>query len=306
MTGARAEQATYRRIAVPLDGTPESEHALRWAVPIAQAARSTIDLVHVTVPLPVAPELYGAPALMGRAVVEHAPAATQRLSQMADEIAKRGVRAEVSVVEGDVPIALDEHFARTDADLVVIARQDRRRLEHLLFGSVSTSLTRRAHIPVLIVRPAEGESVERPAQIRHVLLPFDGSPFAEQIVPHVAKLARLVQAEITLLGVVEPLAAMAATTLSAAPDEGAGASSPEMERVATALRSSGLVVHTVVTAAGRPAHAIVAEAEQRGADLIALTTHGRGALKRAVMGSVSEAVLRNSRLPVLVFRPAES
>jgi nucleotide-binding universal stress UspA family protein len=65
-------------------------------------------------------------------------------------------------------------------------------------------------------------------------------------------------------------------------------------------------VHTDVVADGQPARAIVDYAEHHDIDLIAMTTHGRGALKRLVAGSVSEGVIRTSSRPMLVLRPKVS
>lgn len=319
MEAAEQEHATYRRIAVPLDGTAESEHALRWAITIAQRAQCMIDLVHVIVRPPSVSALYGAPAQAARAVEEQRPAPLQRLSRLASEIAEHGVRVEVSLIEGEVPASLEVHFQTTGADLIVIARHDKPWFEQLLFGSVAASVSRRAHIPVLIVRATQGEALFNPSvKIGRILLPFDGSAFAEQIIPHTATLALLMQAEITVLGILEPVTAMAAGALDAGPDPAVPLSNepndehpgepnlPALEAAATTLRSRGLTVRTVILAAGRPAHTIIRYAEEGALDLIALTTHARGALERALTGSVSAAVLRNARLPILIYRPKAS
>lgn len=57
--------------------------------------------------------------------------------------------------------------------------------------------------------------------------------------------------------------------------------------------------------AGEVAVAIDSEADQRGCDLIVLSTHGRSGLRRLVLGSVAEAVLRHAHMPVLAIPPAK-
>jgi nucleotide-binding universal stress UspA family protein len=67
----------------------------------------------------------------------------------------------------------------------------------------------------------------------------------------------------------------------------------------------GISVDTILLA-GRPAQEIVALAEARGFDLVVVGTHGRRGLRRAVLGSVAEHVVRSAPCPVLVFRPHEA
>src|SRR5262249_43029544 len=75
-------------------------------------------------------------------------------------------------------------------------------------------------------------------------------------------------------------------------------------QVADRLRGRSLRVTTRVAVAEQPATAILQEAENQGADLIALETHGRGGLSRLFLGSVADKVVRGASVPVLVHRPA--
>jgi nucleotide-binding universal stress UspA family protein len=75
--------------------------------------------------------------------------------------------------------------------------------------------------------------------------------------------------------------------------------------VAVELRKKGVRVRTQVRR-GQPSEEIVLAAHETGADLIAMTTHGRSGLGRLLFGSVAEAVLRESRLPVFLMRVTEA
>ena len=315
MSGPTASTA-YRRIAVPLDSTAESEQALRWGMAVAQRAGCPLELVHTTIQPPVAPEAYGAPGIPTEAVEQARAAALERLHRLAGDIAALGVRTEATVLDGEVATSLAEHFRTTGVDLIVMTTHDRGRLEHLLMGSVAEAVTRKAHIPVLVVRPSTGPASFEPPVIEHMLIPLDGSDFAEAILPHASTLARLMRTRITLLAVLQPILAIATAALDAGPDpvtplpgvpNGVAhgeVRAPELERAAAILRSSTSVpVETAVLSDGRPARAIVGYADRHAVDLIAMTTHGRGALKRLVAGSVSEEVVRTSRLPMLLVRP---
>jgi nucleotide-binding universal stress UspA family protein len=74
-----------------------------------------------------------------------------------------------------------------------------------------------------------------------------------------------------------------------------------LQTVSERLQGQGLKVSTAITE-GLPAGAILEYAEENNASLIALATHGRGGLARAVTGSVADAVVRHSDVPVLLVR----
>jgi nucleotide-binding universal stress UspA family protein len=139
-----------------------------------------------------------------------------------------------------------------------------------------------------------------------VLIPLDGSEPAEAILPCAERIAGPVDAEICLLRVVEPVTAV--------PGLGTGgAVGPDalflreleakqyLAGVAHRLGARGLRVRTLVTL-GVPELEILAVAQAEKADLIAMSTHGRRGLRRAVFGSVAEEVLRSAAVPVLLMR----
>jgi nucleotide-binding universal stress UspA family protein len=314
----------YRRIAVALDTGPERRHALRWAIMIARRANCPLDLVRVAVPPVHGSDLFAAAVLSDADVERLERDARQELRDVADEASSAGVRATPVVLRGSVPSALADHLRGSEADLIVMTTHDRGRLERLLLGSVSEAVTRHAHVPTLLVRVRAHEEdgytvTDAEPEVRRILVPLDGSPFGEQILPPAATLATLMNASVTLLGVVEPMLASAAfaTGIDGAPvapfdaqpvdpegdEERLGLESEALERTAARLRSLGLSIDVRVLMDGRPAHAIVEFASQHDIDLIAMTTHGRGALKRLVAGSVTEAVLRAAATHLLLYRP---
>jgi nucleotide-binding universal stress UspA family protein len=149
-----------------------------------------------------------------------------------------------------------------------------------------------------------------------ILVPLDGSVRAERVLPHVEPLAERFGARVTLLHASEPpaepiagagmpAAVAVAPVLSPGPADTAAPDHPEGARylgaVADRLRARGVTV-AVETPGGPAAEAILACAEGIGADLIAMTTHGRGGLGRLVFGSVADEVLRGAPCPVLLVR----
>lgn len=133
---------------------------------------------------------------------------------------------------------------------------------------------------------------------KRILLPLDGSQVAEAALPLAVDLASAAGGALFLLRVIEapaPGSEPGTVRLDAAREaEG------YLGDVARRARASGAGKVTVALWQGTPAHAIVAAAEQHGADMIVMATHGRTGLQRECFGSVAESVLRGTARPVLV------
>jgi len=135
--------------------------------------------------------------------------------------------------------------------------------------------------------------------IQSILVPLDGSHFAENSVGTLLRLLEHRPAAVTLMRIVE-------APPDAAPEERAAAfdeAREQLEKARDRLAESGASadVHVV---AGDPAERILAEIEERDPDLVAMSTHGRSGITRWVRGSVAERVLRNAKVPVLLSTPA--
>ena len=77
-----------------------------------------------------------------------------------------------------------------------------------------------------------------------------------------------------------------------------------LEDHADRMRKRGLRVTTSVVVDAQPGHGIVGEAEAVGAELIAMATHGHTGVKRFVLGSATDKVLRGAQVPILLHRPS--
>ena len=143
---------------------------------------------------------------------------------------------------------------------------------------------------------------------KRALVALDGSPVAETIIPFILDIAGPLDLEVVLLRVLQPVPPVVVEGAAYAP-----VGDPVAERidaqeylapVAIELRNKGVRVTTEVRS-GDPAQEIVAAARDAGADLIAMSTHGRGGLGRLIFGSVAEAVLRAAKIPVFLMRTTE-
>ena len=146
---------------------------------------------------------------------------------------------------------------------------------------------------------------------KRALIPLDGSLVAEAILPSFLRLAHPLGMEVALVRVVVPT--VRPVPVDEVPVESPSAV-PSIERmleeadaylhaVAATPAFEGLKVLTTVRSGDAP-HEIIASARQMGADVIAMTTHGRSGLKRLLFGSVAEAVLRMADIPVFMLRAA--
>jgi len=142
-----------------------------------------------------------------------------------------------------------------------------------------------------------------------ILVPLDGSPLADRALRYARALAAP-GADIVLLRVVprsEPISGLVGVPTVPAADvteaEVQRARS-DLEQTTTTVRAWGLRVNPAV-AVGHPAEEILRVAEERAVGMIAMTTHGRGAVGRLVFGSVADRVARAASVPVLIVRPGD-
>ncbi len=144
---------------------------------------------------------------------------------------------------------------------------------------------------------------------KRALVPLDGSPIAEAIIPFILEIAGPLDMEVVLLRVVEPIPPIALEGSRHIEVEDVELRRTDAEEylapIAAELRNKGVRVERRVRR-GNAVDQIVAAAREAGADLIAMSTHGRGGLGRMVFGSVAQAVLRRAEVPVFLMRTTES
>lgn len=144
---------------------------------------------------------------------------------------------------------------------------------------------------------------------KRALVPLDGSPIAEAIIPFILEIAGPLDMEVVLLRVVEPIPPIALEGSRHIEVEDVELRRTHAEEylapIAVELRNKGVRVESRVRR-GNAVDQIVAAAREAGADLIAMSTHGRGGLGRLIFGSVAQAVLRQAEVPVFLMRATES
>lgn len=144
-----------------------------------------------------------------------------------------------------------------------------------------------------------------------ILVPLDGTDVAKEILPYVSQVARKADTSLVLLTVVDP-------DDIEYPTGSTGGREPvhryqieesikvqalgQLNEVVDALKAEGLQAQAT-TATGSPAEEIVRAATAEGCGLIAMSTRGRNAIGRGILGSVTDKVLHSSGVPVMTFTP---
>jgi nucleotide-binding universal stress UspA family protein len=220
------------------------------------------------------------------------------------------------VLRGEAVDTICTRAREIDADLIVMTSHGRTGLSRAWLGSVADGVLRHSAIPVLMLRPVESKTDRLAAHhlFKHILVPLDGSALAADILSSAAALARCDGARVTLLRVVQPVPLMAVDVDMAftyppfvQDDEATGQlvdeAKQQLDEVSRRLGDeTGISAGAHVVVAGHVAQAILDFASGHAVDVIAMSTHGRGA-SRFFVGSVADKVLRASGLPMLLHRP---
>lgn len=145
---------------------------------------------------------------------------------------------------------------------------------------------------------------------QHLLIPLDGSGFAEAALPYALNLARQFDSDVTLLRVIRPtrigdgaLSPEAADFLLKLRDDQYREAIEYLQAQKGSLRQQGYRAHYQVAEAEDVAAEIISASRGHNVDTIVMCTHGRGGLNRWLFGSVAARVLQAAEIPVLLIRP---
>lgn len=285
-------------VMVSLDGSEKDARTLAVAAALANVADAGLHLVRVF-DTPVESLSARAGALGVAAAANEVRAAMRTaLAGAADGLtARTGRPVTWELLDGaDVAGVLMRHAAERGAGLVVMGTRAAGAAGRTIRGSVADRMMRESPRPVVLVPPGADFMRGKEVTIGRVLVPLDDSVLAARSVDYLIGLPRAAELEYVLLevlprGAEEHERAQAEQRLGAA---------------AARLRAGGArTVDIEVVEAKDAAAAITAEVRESLVELIAMSTRGAGGLRRMVLGSVAEGVVRASEVPVMLLTPTD-
>ena len=308
-----------RRILVPLDDSELSEEVVSWADELAGTMDADVELVRVLERDAASEAVLGEVALTERLSASSttaSPPSTSSMQLAASEqearLALSRVRSrfqrvrniDLTVLHGDPASAVVRRAEEIDASVIAMATHGRTGLARTVLGSVAGEVLRRSSIPVLLVRRGLTMPAHSPER---VLVPLDTSEVGAAALQAAQPLAQELRWRIILFHALDLPAPIlqvqgAAIPLGLPPRDAPGEVVAYLEGLADDLKRDGIDVE-IRLGAGPAAEATVLAAEETGAGMIAMSTHGRSGIARWVLGSVAEGVIARTHVPVLVLRP---
>jgi nucleotide-binding universal stress UspA family protein len=301
-----------RRILCPIDFSDYSRRALDHAIAIARWYESTVTVLRVFSPAPVA--AFGPGPVVFEPIVLTPVDRDQLLADTkacAQAESAPGITIEAVVREGNTAAEILEQAASMKADLLVIGTHGRSGFERLVLGSVAEKVLRKATGPVLTVPKLAPDAVPAgPVLYRRILCPVDFSDSSLNALKYAMSMAQEADGQLTVLHVVEHEFENRVDMASVAYDAGTtiGDFLKKREealrqrlRETVAGASEFCSVDSLMTD-GKPWREVLRIATERQSDLIVMGVQGRGAADLLFFGSTTQHVVREASCPVLTLR----
>jgi nucleotide-binding universal stress UspA family protein len=281
-----------RSILAASDLTGATDAVVRAAAALAELTGADLHIVHafdmeLSAYTPRNPQVPGLDDWVRDAARELDEQIRRALPRTAPAVASREVLVEKA------HDAIEQRAAAVGADLIIVGRHRARPAGDSFLGSTADRVIRTAEVPCLVI----GAGLSMP--LRRLLVPQDLSETGSKALDVALQWGAAFSGDglqLTVLHVIPRVKEIAFDT---------AVIGPELEREVEAARVRtgvpDVIVRELVRWGDHPAEEIVRVAEEERADLIILSTHGYGAVKRFLIGSVASGVTRGARCPVLLI-----
>jgi nucleotide-binding universal stress UspA family protein len=289
----------FKKILCPIDFSVGAKHAMRVAIRMANEADAELVIAHAWhMPAIAAASEFPLPAdSVQRMIADE----ERGLEQAVREARELGAKRVTPLFLTGLPWHEIVETAQNDRafDLIVIGTRGRTGFARVLLGSVAENVIRHAPCPVLATRTPGGL-----VPFDRILLPLDFSESSLRAAKLAAGLAKPQGRGITLLHVIEvPITYSGDLPEEELLEEIDRQASQHVARVATMLRETVKAPIETRIRIGHPGAQILGALDEDGAfDLIVMGSHGRTGIRRVLLGSVAEKVVRHAPCPVLVER----
>jgi nucleotide-binding universal stress UspA family protein len=298
----------FTKMLIPLDGSRTAEKVLPYARAVGGVLKIPVELLAVVDIGEMATHMTAAKARFLDTMVEDAERSSRDYLKTIGAKAA-GVNVINTVAKGRPEDVIIEKAAADKNTLIAMATHGRSGLNRWVLGSVTEKVLRGCENPLLLVRASEGIDEKEKVALNSVIVPLDGSELAEKVFPSVVALAKSMNLEVILFRAYHiPYNAYAGDDgysainyeelLASVKDE----ATDYLEKKTAELKGQGVAKVSFVAKEGLSADEIIAFGRATPDNLIAMCSHGRSGIRRWVLGSVTEKVVRHSGEPVLVVR----
>lgn len=288
----------YRRVLVPLDGSELAERAIPYAKAIAKTKGSELILFTVSI-----------------ASVEQLDRPMKAYLELnVKELQSQGIKASIAIAYGNVADEIVSFADKKKVDLIIISTHGYSGIKRWVLGSVARKVLYGTCVQVLLIKSKAPKASQ--VELKRLLLPLDGSPFAETPIPFIEELTKGTKTEIVLTTVCEPPLVPSYGDRPINPTwkkhrdklwaETQKQAAEYLNKVKSKLEKRGMQIKAQVIPGdlGRVAESIMQTAQKEKINMITMTTHGRSGVSRWVYGGVANRIVEQSVQPVLLIRPS--
>jgi nucleotide-binding universal stress UspA family protein len=289
----------YKRMLVPLDGSPLAEQVVPYARHLADKLDMEIVFLHVCA------ENQSPSRFMCQSYIDH-------VAELAG-----AKKASGALVTGDPAAAIIKYADENFIDLLMLGTHGQSGFGRWTTGSTAHRIISTAKMPVLLIPAEVADKVKLSRWPQNILIPLDGSSVAEAIIPHVKLLTRgSTETNITLLKICEPpdiLADYPEAIMSLPWEEHVKRATASvqhtcglyLDEVKNHFRAGSVEISSEVILGEKDdvAGEIAAFAGAHDGDLIAMSTHGRSGLSEWPFGHVTDKLVRTLNIPLFLFKP---
>jgi nucleotide-binding universal stress UspA family protein len=293
----------FKHLLIPLDGSPMAEQALLPAAFLARKTGAKVTLLHSL-------ERNAPAQVHGTRHLTDATEAGKYLQEIAAQHLA-GITVEWHLHDervSDVSRSIAEHVDELTPDLIVMCAHGEMNLRERLFGGIAQRVVKPGHTPILLVRPGNPPPGQ-PYGFRFLLVPDDGSEAHEPGLDACTELARVYEARIHLVRVVETLGTLSGTQGAASQflpgatramlDMAESEAAQHLQEHVRLLQAQGVKASGDVRR-GDPATVLVQAAQEKQADLLVVRTHGKTGLDAFWSGSLTPRLYSGTQLPMLL------